>query len=223
MNGRALLCVLGLFVVLGGFHYLERRDQLAKIAGLEHQIMLLHADASDTERSAGQAYGSPAAPVGSPERPSERTVHTSVDGSVAANDTPSTVEPEAEAEAETSLEVTELRDGIQNAFVTEGRDPWSSGANHLVTTKVVASLGSNGRLRSVECRSTMCRVETTHASSRQSRQFARRLFILPGERPWNGAIFAAPEAASGDSREPVLAVYYLMREGFSLPSPANVD
>lgn len=79
-----------------------------------------------------------------------------------------------------------------------------------------AFAAGGGRLVDADCRSTVCRIETVHDNPSGANDYGQRL-VLPGSRPWNGALLiAAPEGetaqvAPGGKR----LVAYLFREGVS--------
>jgi hypothetical protein len=97
-------------------------------------------------------------------------------------------------------------------FVGEAADPRWNPARDL-TTKVTAVLPAGSSLRSLECRSSMCRMETTHVSSDDYVAFTRTFALTAGPPIWSGPVVfqMTPARAGGE----VTAVAFLGRE--SLP------
>lgn len=81
-------------------------------------------------------------------------------------------------------------------------------------------LPEGARVLSLQCRSSMCRLETSHPSLESFQGFIQQT-VMRGEHNWNGPIMAALE---GDPRQPgeVKAVVYLAREGADL-SPSSPE
>ncbi len=82
------------------------------------------------------------------------------------------------------------------------------------------TLPEGARVVSLECRSSMCRLEMSHPSLESFQGFIQQR-VLQGEHEWNGPIMAALQ---GDPQRPgeVHAVAYLAREGVDL-SPASLE
>jgi hypothetical protein len=90
---------------------------------------------------------------------------------------------------------------------------WASPAEETVSTRVRELLQGSAKLRSVECREWICRVEVSLSSDDEASPLARRL----GEAGfWDGrsAYFHPPDADG----KPALRSY-LLRKGHTLPMP----
>jgi hypothetical protein len=101
-------------------------------------------------------------------------------------------------------------------FNEERRDEaWAGTSQRTATSRISAVLPATSKLQSIECRASMCRIETTHEDAGHYRNFVRDGFLDPNTAPWNGAYFstAVPDPDSGK----LVATAYLAREGESLP------
>ena len=127
-------------------------------------------------------------------------------------------EPAPLKRAETPIEqFAPIHDALETAFATESRDgAWGMQASRTADTALVAGLPPGSTLRPAECRSTLCRIESTHDGYMSARRFVSRL-AAPEGRPWNGAFYAGPisqESGSGT----VTVITYLAREGAEMPA-----
>jgi hypothetical protein len=122
-------------------------------------------------------------------------------------------EPAARQAAPRRLEVGELRGRYEDRFAHERPDPdWSRNAEAEVQATLASKLPATSELRSVQCRASLCRVETVHASNEAYNQFFEASFMSanPNKQPWNGGVFSAPLGDQLDGR--VAFVSYLKRE-----------
>ena len=113
----------------------------------------------------------------------------------------------------------EVRDHLQAAFVAEPSVAPGQVAPDL-DQRLHAVLPTGSTIRSVECRGSLCRVETTHPSLDGFRDFVQRAYLTPEPaRVSNGPVLASvlAEPVAG---QPVIAVAYLGKEGSALPMPA---
>jgi hypothetical protein len=168
------------------------RDEASEIARLRQEVRSMQADSAELRRRLapsspplGARVGAEAAAVG--------------DHSAPAGEQPSF-----------ENYVTEL----DRQFATEAVDPaWK--VREELARRVAEILPGSSRLRSLECRSTMCRVETAHADDRSYREFSAQ-FTLPadGVPVWNGpGIFKITHAPEREGDE-LDAVALLARESF---------
>ncbi|HXU63869.1 MAG TPA: hypothetical protein VN962_19360 [Polyangia bacterium] len=103
----------------------------------------------------------------------------------------------------------------QAVFARETADQaWAARAEEVARAKLGAVLPEGSRIRSVECRATLCRVETAHRDKSSYFTFGRRAFVSGDGRLWNAATFSVP--ADPAFSEPVM-VSYVAREGYDLP------
>jgi len=114
-----------------------------------------------------------------------------------------------------------VHDALERTFGSEPSDgAWAMEARRAVESKL-ADLPVASRIRSIDCRSTLCRVETVHDGPADAQALALR-FSSPAQRPWNGGFYAGPtdeDARSGA----VTVVTYLVREGTPLPELPDRD
>ncbi|WP_437669358.1 hypothetical protein [Sorangium sp. So ce131] len=126
-------------------------------------------------------------------------------------------EPEGPAAAEQrTATMAEVSERLQDVFAGEGIDAqWTAAARETARDKLSAALPDSSSLRSLECRSSMCRIETEHADLEQFQRFVQGAFMDPQKKPWNGGFFAMPVSDPSDGK--VVVVSYLAREGEPLP------
>jgi hypothetical protein len=121
--------------------------------------------------------------------------------------TPPAPEPEPSTE--------ELRDALEVRFNDEAPDrSWSAQAAQEARAQVDAHLPADSRVLGVDCRTTLCRVETSHRSLENYRNFLTASF-LSSEFEWQGPVMATilREESSGG----VVSVAYLTRPGSAPP------
>jgi hypothetical protein len=124
-------------------------------------------------------------------------------------------DPAAVAPAPTSAQV---RDRLDDAFRTDPIDAaWSQTAVRTLQAKLGPLLPPQSAVRSVDCRGSLCRIETSHAGVTEYRDFVQRTFLGQAEL-WNAGFFTNV-VADPVPGQPVITVAYLAREGQSLPSP----
>jgi hypothetical protein len=114
------------------------------------------------------------------------------------------------------LPVADVRDRLEAAFVAErSSSDWTREAQSTAQRKLAAMPSLSSSVRSVECRSSMCRIETVHQDAKSYRQFVETAFLNPETKLWNGGFFAT---LAGDHQDGSLAVVsYLARDGEGLP------
>jgi hypothetical protein len=113
----------------------------------------------------------------------------------------------------------DVRDHIEGAFVSEPADSaWARTAEHTIETRFASALPARA-LRSVECHTSMCRIETLHESIDAYQAFYRKL-ASPESMPWLGPIFStALDEAAAKRGDAFVIVSFLAREGRELPRP----
>lgn len=110
-----------------------------------------------------------------------------------------------------------IHDTMEAAFVGETMDTsWARGAHKTAESSLSRHLPDGSRITSIECRSTMCRVESTHSHGRAADRFVNDALGEPDRTPWNGS-FATGAIAEAEANGSVTMVTYLMREGNELP------
>jgi hypothetical protein len=111
-----------------------------------------------------------------------------------------------------------MRDRVAASFEADSPVASSQDRAPELARRIRAMIAPGSSVRSLECRSSLCRLETMHASLDDFRGFMQHAFHAPdaGTRVSNGPVLAAllaPPVAG----QPVIAVAYLGREG-SVPS-----
>jgi hypothetical protein len=107
---------------------------------------------------------------------------------------------------------------VEAAFVSEPADSsWSRTAERTLETRLTSALPA-GALRSVECHTSMCRIETQHGNLSAYDTFYQKTFTSPGAMPWAGANFSTALDQNAAARGgPFVIVSFLAREGRDLP------
>lgn len=119
------------------------------------------------------------------------------------------------------LSADEVRDHFETAFAAERTVASNQGRAYGVEQAVRAALPAGSSLRSVQCRGTLCRIETAHTSIQEFHGFIHRAFQTPESKIANAPVFAGP-LASAVPGEPLIVVAYLGSEGGMLPMPPSV-
>lgn len=117
-----------------------------------------------------------------------------------------------------AFEPAEVEAQLHTAFASEEADStWTTQAQATARTRLAAALPETSSLRSVECRSSMCRFETIHEDEGHIEQFMQKAFISGKTQIWNGGQFSTtvPEAGTGK----LVVVSYLARDGKELHPP----
>ncbi|NTX08115.1 hypothetical protein [Myxococcus sp. CA040A] len=110
----------------------------------------------------------------------------------------------------------QVRQRLEDYFGDESFDTaWARSAEQQAKDGVRAALPVPSQLRSVECRASLCRIETEHGDSEQSLTFVRTAFMDPERQVWNAAFVTVRGADSTDDH--IVTVTYLAREGVDLP------
>jgi hypothetical protein len=113
----------------------------------------------------------------------------------------------------------EMRDRLDAFFSAEAVDPaWNQQAAATLTRGIQAALPAGSGLRRLECRGTLCRIETSHLDADAFRAYAKDAFLERETRVGSSGFFAnllGDPAAGG----PVVAVAYVVREGKHMPGP----
>ena len=130
-------------------------------------------------------------------------------------------DPRAPEAAETgsgpgsAVTAEDMRDQLQASFAALPLA--TDDVAHSLETGLRAALPAGSSVRNIECRGSLCRVETLHAGMDDFRDFVQRAFAgHPLAAVSNGPVFVnlLEEPAPG---RPVVAVAYVGREGTALP------
>jgi hypothetical protein len=116
-----------------------------------------------------------------------------------------------------ALEPAEVATRMEAAFSREVADhEWSTKAQQTTQQKISALMPNNSEVLSVDCRTSLCRVEMTHQSLDDYRRFLDSAYMQPESHLWDGPSFSTLLENSGSG--PVVAVSFLFREGQSPPN-----
>lgn len=169
-----------------------------------------------------------AAPLARPDLARQRSASVSSDAEAAArdDDAPSG-EPGAQLSAPASPasppapSSDEVRDQIGSSFKSERVDTAWDGAELARLEKALpALLPAGSQINRVECRATMCRIESTHPSIDRFADFARAAFMM--ENRVNEGPFFASVTAPPVQGQPVTTVAFIARRGHILPMPERI-
>lgn len=128
---------------------------------------------------------------------------------------PSAPEPSV---ARPPISLADAHDHYEGVFVAERTDTsWANDARRTASQKLGAALPAGSRAVSIECRESMCRIETAHASLLAYRQFVTSAFLTPETKLWNGGVFTLPVKEDAESHGEMLSVSFIARDGQSIP------
>lgn len=103
----------------------------------------------------------------------------------------------------------------ENAFAEDGSDrEWAAAAQRVARDKLPSALPDGSTLRSFECHTTMCRLETVHKDRLSYSKFVEMAFVDPASRLWNGATYSTP---LNDGPDDGMMVTFIAREEHPLP------
>jgi len=130
---------------------------------------------------------------------------------------PHVAEPERDAGRTRHVEPAVIRERLDDQFARERPDPaWAPDAQRTAEARIVGAISKTSEVRSIECRASMCRIETAHQDLDHYQQYVHRAFMDPETHLWNGGFFATLLGEPTESR--VTTVAYLARDGEALPS-----
>jgi hypothetical protein len=181
------------------------------------------------EESPGGDGDRAAAPLARPAKERSASVSSGAQA-VARDDDASPGEPAAPPSSQASQasqasppapSSDEVRDQIGGSFKSERVDTSWDGVELARLEKALpALLPAGSQINRVECRATMCRIESTHPSIDRFADFARAAFMMENrvnEGPFFASVTAPPVAG-----QPVTTVAYIARKGHILPMPERI-
>jgi hypothetical protein len=119
-------------------------------------------------------------------------------------------------------DVAKVRDLLETSFTGEQPDPqWVAQAQSTAKTKLTEAMPDTSSVRSIACRSSMCRIETIHEDVQHYQEFVQRAFLNPETKVWNGGFFSTPLTAPGNGK--LVVVSYLARDGADLPANSSAE
>jgi hypothetical protein len=186
----------------------ERRHEAAELRGLRAAVASLSASVDSSRQRADDRESVGAMLRQIAARPTQQ------------EPVPPTTTPAPEAPQARAPTPAEVRDKLDGVFAGEQVDTkWAQEARAKAEGKLAAAMPATSALRSVECRASMCRVETVHEDLGSYRQFVEKAFQDPETRVWNGGFFSTPVDKRDDGT--LVIVAYLAREGEALPPLAQ--
>jgi hypothetical protein len=188
------------FPCLLALHLIDRGRQESELAELQGKLAALSTSARTlrTELAARRQMPQPAAASAAP-RIAEQP---------APAEDPSHAGPPP-------LDVIETRDQLEASFLRQHGDVrWSGEAQRTAATRLSAILPETSKLQSLECRASMCRIETAHQGLESYQLFVRNAFMNPETKLWNGGFFTMQLDDPVNGK--LVTVSYLARDGEEL-------
>jgi len=180
----------------------ELRREVGELKEARATDLLVAAQLANVGRAPVPAPSSPPDPVREPSEAAQSPALSDAEQEQAA----------AKAEAG-------ILSGLERAFASEGRDGrWSGTTANELSRSVREALPAGSNVSSVDCKSRICRLETTHENVEAFREFNTAAFARTGQTLWRGAVYSAVREQSGSS---IVALTYLAKEGEVLPDTAN--
>lgn len=203
------------FGVVAVVLYLDHRATRLTIADLRNQLARIDEKSQDQVATAPRIITVPVrmplgtgniAPAAAPAPPPE----------VAERSAPRT-DP-GRGRPETMMEsFVPIRKSLEALYQSEVPDPsWSERARSLAENALAAHLPDGSRLGAIDCRASVCRIESTHDRQKQADEFIHKALAEPATRPWNGG-FAVGPIAEDPATGRVTTLLFLMRESKDLP------
>jgi hypothetical protein len=189
------------FVGLLALHFLSQRRYQSELAELRREL-----GAPSTPMSAprAQTEGRPEAarPVPAPAAP-KQVVEDPASAAIAPPKAP-------------PVDMTEMREQLEESFTKQRTDArWTDEARRTAETRLSVILPETSKLQALECRTSMCRIETVHQGLESYRQFVQDAFMNPETKLWNGGFFLIQLADPVDGK--LVTIAYLARDGAKLP------
>ncbi|HYO57223.1 hypothetical protein [Archangium sp.] len=130
----------------------------------------------------------------------------------ARQDDPAESRPEASSRVVSPEEVTQH---IETTFEGEAMDTaWARGVRQGLQEKLAPLLSKGSSIGSLECHTSLCRIELRHPDEEQYQQFMQRM--TQGGTFWKGA--SMTYRSEEDGRD-IVTISYLAREGHAMPFP----
>jgi hypothetical protein len=105
---------------------------------------------------------------------------------------------------------------LDSRFGAEAVDPaWADGAVREATRAISADLPEGTTLKNVECRKSMCRVDTVHADASAFRSFVSDALLSHDRQLWNGGMTSSLRETTDSG---VTAVTYIAKDGEAIPA-----
>jgi hypothetical protein len=206
-----IVCLIALAVILGWGQWLRTHDEMAqmhdKLAGLEQSLVETRdkLDATSRQRESTESR----------ELRAPLAVPLLVPSSAPTQKIPA--EPPQQVQT-SAPEITseEIREHIETVFYAEAESPdWSINARRQAHEKLTKLLPVSANLRALDCRSSMCRIETEHANDEDAREFILGAFVSRETALWNAGFFSTEIGMTANDRH--IRLSYMARENQELP------
>lgn len=110
---------------------------------------------------------------------------------------------------------------LDGKFGSEVQDPkWSQSAAREASRAITAVMPIGTKLGKVECRTSLCKVESFHENLNAFHSFADSALLGRERQLWNGGVATMVRSENGSG---VTAITYIAKEGQGVPPPTDVD
>jgi hypothetical protein len=127
--------------------------------------------------------------------------------------------PDAEESRDAQQEAyseEKIAQALDSRFGAEAVDPaWADGAAREATRAISADLPDGTTIEKVECRQSMCRVDTVHENAGAFRSFVTDALLSHDRQLWNGGITSSLRETTDSG---VTAVTYIAKDGEAIPA-----
>jgi len=128
---------------------------------------------------------------------------------------PATAEAAAPALKQHMPDELEYSAQLEDKFRSQASDPsWSQKATGEVTRALAGDLTQGSRLGTVECRTDLCRVETSHDSLKAYQAFLQSALLSREKKLWNAGLSTQ---VLSQSQAGLAAVTFIAKEGQAVP------
>jgi hypothetical protein len=109
---------------------------------------------------------------------------------------------------------------MNETFEGETIDPtWTEGAERRLLNELGKLSSSDFHVESARCRSSICKIETTHASTEAYRRYASKTWSPLSKHFWDAARFVSKlDGLDGGPFGETKGLAFIAREGHDLPS-----
>jgi hypothetical protein len=197
-------------LVAGALFFVQKRSNDAALDQIRHDVGELA-----KQRAAAPSPGAEA-PLEAALRTGLANLRVAAPAPAAPSQPAPEVPPSPVAQPAKQHSGAEITDHYDAAFTVENADAsWAADARRQAETRLKAILPEGSSVRSVDCRSSMCRIETSYGDRAQLSQFMRTAFSSPASGIWNAPMYSHLVSDEGGQ---VVVVSFLAREGHALPS-----
>jgi hypothetical protein len=126
-------------------------------------------------------------------------------------------DPGRDAPAKPAHQITEeeMRDQMQTAFAHGAVGGLASKLRTLAQAELPGRLPASSSIQAIECRGSLCRIQSSHRDQAAYGEFLERAFQAQGTRIWNGAYLAVVVGENADTS--LSTVTYVAAEDTNMP------